>query len=95
MKDKQLEAKQQEEKELYRSKLVNLYEMRAKGLKTQDRNNLTFDDNWCKDYIAELKSLINNLSPTNPTAQSDHTDQAPATGANGDVEQEEKKKEEH
>ena len=93
MKNKQLEVKQQEEKERYRSKLVNLYEIRAKGLKTQDRVELTFNDEWCNNYIAELKSLINTLSPTTPAAQSESTGQtqAPATGANSDDKPEENK----
>ena len=64
MKNKQLLAKQEEEKELYRSKLVNILELRAKGIKTQDRNNLSFENGLCEQYINELKSLINNLKPT-------------------------------
>ena len=64
MKNKQLLAKQEEEKELYRSKLVNILELRAKGIKTQDRIDLFFEKGLCEQYINELKSLINDLKPT-------------------------------
>lgn len=66
MKNKQLEAKKEEEKELYRSKLVNILEMQAKGITTEDRKDLSFDDAKCKTYIAELKSLIKDLNPIMP-----------------------------
>lgn len=66
MKNKQLKAKKEQEKELYRSKLVNILEMQAKGITTQDRNELSFDDAKCNTYINELKSLIKNLKPTTP-----------------------------
>ncbi|MBQ3363759.1 MAG: hypothetical protein IJG42_07420 [Muribaculaceae bacterium] len=66
MKNKQLEAKKEEEKELYRSKLVNILEMQAKGITTEDRKDLIFDDAKCNAYIAELKSLIKDLNPIMP-----------------------------
>lgn len=74
MKNKQLKAKKEEEKEHYRAKLVNIYEIRAKGLMTQDRHNLSFDPDWCNAYITELKSLIKNLKPTDkPTPKNQST----------------------
>ena len=82
MKEKQLEAKKEEEKELYRAKLVNIYEIRAKGLMTQDRQNLSFDTDWCNAYIAELKSLIKDLKPTDtptPTPKNPPTTTAAPT----------------
>lgn len=67
MKNKQLEAKKEEEREVYRSKLVNIYEIQAKGLTTQDRHELNYNETWCNAYIAELKSLINDFKPTDKT----------------------------
>ncbi len=71
MKNKQLLAKQEEEKELYRSKLVNILELRAKGIKTQDRNDLSYDPKRCVQYINELKSLIKDLKPTSAKDESE------------------------
>ena len=80
MKEKQLEAKKEEEKELYRAKLLNIYEIRAKGLMTQDRQNLSFDTDWCNAYIAELKSLIKDLKPADkPTLKNQSTTTAAPT----------------
>ena len=64
LRKKQFEAKQDDEKKLYRSKLVNILEMKAKGLTMEGRQELSFNDEQCTVYIKELKSLINNLQPT-------------------------------
>lgn len=79
MKSKQLKAKKEEEKELYRSKLVNIYEIRAKGLMTQDRHDLNFDTDWCNAYIAELKSLVKDLKPTDTPTPTTTTTTPPTT----------------
>lgn len=84
MKNKQLMAKQEEEKEIYRSKLVNIYEIQAKGLKTQDRHELNYNKDWCNAYIAELKSLINDFKPTDQAPPASEPASEPAPELNGE-----------
>lgn len=56
LKDKELEIKKYEEQKHYRSMLVNFLESRAK----EDRGGA----DHAQTYINELKSLINDLNPT-------------------------------
>ena len=60
LKDKELEAKKYEEKKHYRSMLVNFLENRAK----EDSREASHIQASKSVYINELKSLINDLKPT-------------------------------
>lgn len=58
MRRKENSAKIQEEKQIYRKKLIDFLELQAKGKK----DTPTAEE--CKKYISELKSLIQDLKPT-------------------------------
>jgi len=60
LKDQELEIKKYEEMKLYRSMLVNFLESRAKEDK-RESGKVQANEN---EYIKELKSLINDLNPT-------------------------------
>lgn len=61
---KELEAKQYEEKKHYRSMLANFLELRAKGIEVEKDKTYVFDKTLCDQYINELKSLIKELDST-------------------------------
>ena len=56
LKDKQKEAKVEEEKQLFRQQLTSFLEMRAKEGKKASNDD--------QEYIKELKSLIETLNPS-------------------------------
>lgn len=63
IKEAELADKKEEEKKLYRSQLVNFLELRAKGIKRENDVSLDFKDKLCDQYIDELKSLLQDLTP--------------------------------
>ena len=75
MMNKQLEAKKEEEKKLYRSQLVNFLEKCAITTETtteygreKEKKERTIDSTAALNYINELKKLAKDLTPTDPKA---------------------------
>ena len=62
MRRKQIGAKEQEEKQYYRKKLVDFLELLARDKKSEPSAT------ECQNYIKELKKLAKDLTPTDPEA---------------------------
>lgn len=55
----------EKEKALYRERLANFIELQAKNMAKNKDEVYAFNNDVCKYYVAELKSYINGLVPTN------------------------------
>lgn len=55
----------EKEKKLYRERLANFLELQAKGITKEKDADFAFNPEVSKYYVAELKSYINDLRPTN------------------------------
>ncbi len=80
--DKQLVAKKEEEKKLYRSQLVNFMEEQSIKVETISENGKpkkciirAMNPTQAQNHINELKKLAKDLIPTNPKEPTEQTEQ--------------------